>query len=115
MPLVGKLDDEEADVRQMACWCIGTAVQNNIKCQERALAVGTIPKVTKLIIEDSNAVVRKRAIRVLSSEIRNYQAALDEAVKHLPTEVTGVGNFDAADMESVDGLIQALRDYKPKA
>lgn len=35
MPLVGKLDAEEAEERTMALWCIGTAVQNNIKCQER--------------------------------------------------------------------------------
>ena len=35
MPLIGKLDDEEAEVRTMALWCLGTAVQNNIKCQER--------------------------------------------------------------------------------
>lgn len=35
MPLVGKLDDAEAEVRTMCLWCIGTAVQNNIKCQER--------------------------------------------------------------------------------
>lgn len=34
MPLVGKLEAEEADERTMALWCIGTAVQNNIKCQE---------------------------------------------------------------------------------
>lgn len=35
MPLVGKLEDPEAAVRSMCLWCIGTAVQNNIKCQER--------------------------------------------------------------------------------
>lgn len=35
MPLVGKLEDEEKEERVMALWCLGTAVQNNIKCQER--------------------------------------------------------------------------------
>lgn len=34
-PLVSVLDDEEAELRRFACWCIGTAVQNNIKSQER--------------------------------------------------------------------------------
>lgn len=35
MPLVGKLEDGEKEVRIFALWCLGTAVQNNIKCQER--------------------------------------------------------------------------------
>lgn len=38
MPLVDQLNDNEAEVRRMALWCIGTAVQNNIKCQERVSA-----------------------------------------------------------------------------
>lgn len=38
MPLVEQLESEEAENRQMACWCIGTAVQNNIKCQEKVSA-----------------------------------------------------------------------------
>lgn len=35
VPLMEKLDDKEAEARTMACWCMGTAVQNNIKCQEQ--------------------------------------------------------------------------------
>ena len=35
MPLVGQLENEEADMRRMAAWCLGTAVQNNVKAQER--------------------------------------------------------------------------------
>ena len=34
-PLVEKLESEDTQDREMACWCLGTAVQNNIKCQER--------------------------------------------------------------------------------
>ena len=34
-PLVGLLSNEEGDLRRMAAWCVGTAVQNNIKAQER--------------------------------------------------------------------------------
>lgn len=41
MPLVGKLDDSEAEVRTMCLWCIGTAVQNNIKCQERVSLISS--------------------------------------------------------------------------
>ncbi|KAF1989184.1 Fes1-domain-containing protein [Aulographum hederae CBS 113979] len=35
MPLVEQLNSKEADIRRMAAWCVGTAVQNNIKAQER--------------------------------------------------------------------------------
>lgn len=34
-PLVELLGNEEAQIRRMAAWCIGTAVQNNEKAQER--------------------------------------------------------------------------------
>lgn len=35
-PLVTELSNAEAGIRRMAAWCIGTAVQNNVKTQERA-------------------------------------------------------------------------------
>jgi hsp70-interacting protein len=34
-PLVTVLASEEPDLRRMAAWCMGTAVQNNVKAQER--------------------------------------------------------------------------------
>ncbi len=34
-PLVAELSNAEAEIRRMAAWCVGTAVQNNIKSQER--------------------------------------------------------------------------------
>ncbi|KAG9675461.1 armadillo/beta-catenin-like repeat-containing protein, partial [Aureobasidium melanogenum] len=113
MPLVQMLESEEKQDREMACWCLGTAVQNNIKSQERALAVGAIPKVAKLC-SDADAGVRKKAIRVISSEVRNYQPALDEAVKYLPAEIVGEGKFDADDMANVDVLVNGLRERSAK-
>lgn len=59
--------------------------------------------------------MRKKAVRALSSTSRNYQPALDETVKHLPLSITGDKKYDAADMESVDGLIQALKDHNAAA
>ncbi|KAI5258898.1 hsp70-like protein [Aureobasidium subglaciale] len=112
-PLVDMLESGSVQDREMACWCLGTAVQNNIKCQERALAVGAIPKVAKLC-SDADAGVRKKAIRVISSEVRNYQPALDEAVKFLPEDIVGDGKFDAEDMASVDVLVNALREKSAK-
>jgi hsp70-interacting protein len=34
-PLVKLLESEEKELRMMAAWCAGTAVQNNVKAQER--------------------------------------------------------------------------------
>jgi hsp70-interacting protein len=34
-PLVELLEDENSDIRFFAAWCCGTAVQNNIRTQER--------------------------------------------------------------------------------
>lgn len=34
-PLVELLRHEEADMRRMAAWCVGTAVQNNEKAQDK--------------------------------------------------------------------------------
>lgn len=38
-PLVGILQHKEADMRRMAAWCIGTAVQNNEKGQDKVSAL----------------------------------------------------------------------------
>ena len=38
-PLVGQLDSSESDMRRMAAWCLGTAVQNNVKAQERVCSI----------------------------------------------------------------------------
>src|ERR1700753_1911642 len=34
-PLLAELQNNEPELRAMAAWCIGTAVQNNIKAQEK--------------------------------------------------------------------------------
>lgn len=38
-PLVSLLKHEESDMRLMAAWCIGTAVQNNEKAQDKVCTV----------------------------------------------------------------------------
>ena len=40
-PLVKLLQHEEADMRRYAAWCIGTAVQNNEKAQDKVCTPGT--------------------------------------------------------------------------
>ncbi|OCK85275.1 hsp70-like protein [Lepidopterella palustris CBS 459.81] len=109
-PLVGQLENQEAELRFYAAWCCGTAVQNNEKSQERLLIVGAIPKLIKLATEDPVEKVRKKAIYALSSAVRNYQPALDAVVESVPEDYKPETKLDATDMDSVDSLIQKLRD-----
>ena len=109
-PLIQQLRSTEAELRRYAAWCVGTAVQNNVKSQEKLLATDAIPTLIKLAIEDGNEQVRRKAIYALSSEIRNFQPGFDVAVKALPKEYAPEGAIDAGDMEAVDRVIERLRD-----
>lgn len=108
-PLVQLLKSDEAELRSYAAWCVGTAVQNNVKAQERLLAVDAIPVLAQLSIEDPNEPVRRKAIYALSSEIRNFQSGLDAALKTLPKAIIPEGAINAGDMEAVDRVIEQLR------
>lgn len=108
-PLVQLLKSEEAELRRYAAWCVGTAVQNNVKAQERFLAEDAISILAHMSIEDANEPVRRKAIYALSSEIRNFQPGLDAALKTLPKGIAPEGAIDAGDMEAVDRVIEQLR------
>lgn len=109
VPLVEQLDAEEAEMRRYACWCLSTAVQNNAPCQERCLAVGAVPKLLRLALEDTEQKVKKKAVTALSSAVRNYQPAMDELVKSLPKDVWDGKAVDAGEMDQVDEVIEKLR------
>ena len=55
--------------------------------------------------------MRKKAVFAISSAVRNYQPALNALVAELPAEFRGEDKLDAADMESVDQLIDRLREH----
>ncbi|KAF2432152.1 Hsp70 nucleotide exchange factor FES1 [Tothia fuscella] len=114
MPLVGLLGSEEADLRMMAAWCVGTAVQNNVKAQERLHALGAIPTLVKMAVEDSDATARKKAIYALSSAVRNYQPSIDVAVDSLEGEHKVEPPVDAENMEAIDEIIRKMREASAK-
>lgn len=104
-PLIEQLDHAESEMRRMAAWCCSTAVQNNVRSQEKLLAHGGIPKLSKLAQEDPVQAVRKKACSALSSAVRNFQPGMDELQHSVPS----AKGADAADMDSVDGVIGYLR------
>lgn len=110
-PLLALLAHEEAEIRTMAAWCVGTAVQNNEKTQEKLLAVdGVKPLVGLATCETEADAVRRKAIYALSSAIRNYQPSLDAAVEMLNAAGHQADKVDATDMDAVDTIILPLRE-----
>ncbi|CEO58373.1 Hsp70 nucleotide exchange factor fes1 [Penicillium brasilianum] len=109
-PLVQLLKHEEADMRRMAAWCIGTAVQNNEKAQDRFVVLNGIPTLVSMATGDPNPAARKKSIYALSSAVRNYQPAMNELVKVLP-EGYPTDKTDAGDMEAIDAIMDKLRAH----
>lgn len=114
-PLLSCLGNEEKEIRRMAAWCVGTAVQNNEKSQERLLAMGGIPPLVKLALdEEQGRDVRRKAVYALSSACRNYQPSMDVLTGELGKLGRGGEKVDAADMEACDALIGGLREEASK-
>lgn len=110
-PLLGALAHPESEMRRMAAWCVGTAVQNNAKCQERLLAVGGIPTLVDMALNEAeDKGVRKKAVYALSSACRNYQPALNLCVEELAKTGRDHGKLDAEDMDAVDGVMNPLKE-----
>ncbi|KAI0016218.1 Fes1-domain-containing protein [Xylariomycetidae sp. FL0641] len=137
-PLLECLGHEEADLRKMAAWCVGTAVQNNAQSQERLLALGGIEKLVDMALgrratmdkrsgdgdvttadgvapqgsggqDTETPDVRRKAVYALSSAVRNYQPAMDVAAKELEKNGEDVGKVDAHDMDAVNTVIDGLK------
>ncbi|KAE8450096.1 hsp70 nucleotide exchange factor fes1 [Mollisiaceae sp. DMI_Dod_QoI] len=115
-PLLSCLQHDESEMRRMAAWCVGTAVQNNEQSQERLLAMGGIPPLVKLATgEKEGSQVRRKAVYALSSACRNYQPAMDVMTEELGKMGRSGDKVDAADMEACDVLMGGLRDEAAKA
>ncbi|KAI9786898.1 MAG: hsp70 nucleotide exchange factor fes1 [Geoglossum umbratile] len=111
-PLVQQLQNEESELRRMAAWCIGTAVQNNPKAQERLLVLEAIPTLLNLALSDPAPNVRQKAVYALSSGVRNYQPSLNVLLRLLPEQLIGrsAAAVDAGDMGAIDQIMTNLRE-----
>ncbi|KUJ20127.1 Fes1-domain-containing protein [Mollisia scopiformis] len=115
-PLLSCLQHEESELRKMAAWCVGTAVQNNEKSQEKCLEMGGIPPLVNLATgEKEDSQVRRKAVYALSSACRNYQPAMDVLTEELGKTGRSGEKVDAANMDACDVLIGGLREEAAKA
>ncbi|PLN79257.1 armadillo/beta-catenin-like repeat-containing protein [Aspergillus taichungensis] len=112
-PLVELLQHDESDMRRMAAWCIGTAVQNNEKAQDKMVVFSAVPKLVAIATSDADPAARKKSVYALSSAVRNYQPAMDELTKHLPEsgQYPRGEKIDAGDMDAIDALMDKLRAH----
>lgn len=126
--LIKQLENEDPEMRMWAAWCCSTAVQNNIRSQERVstfhiytflsskinepqlLVLDAIPTLVRLATSDPNKDARKKAISALSSATRNFQPGLDAVLTSMPADHKPKEKLDANDMASVDILINKLRE-----
>jgi len=110
-PLLEQLKHDEREMRKMAAWCVGTAVQNNEKTQERLLAVGGVPMLVDLATKEDEPVdVRRKAVYALSSAVRNSQPAMDLFSEELTKKGHKTDKVDATSMEAVDEVVNGLRE-----
>lgn len=110
-PLLDCLAHEESEMRKMAAWCVGTAVQNNPPSQERLLAIGGLPKLVGLATEETETeAVRRKAVYALSSAVRNYQPGMDAATEELGKKGLEGGKTDAENMDAVDAVMNDLKE-----
>ncbi|KAJ9663520.1 hsp70 nucleotide exchange factor fes1 [Neophaeococcomyces mojaviensis] len=109
-PLLTQLNNAQAEIRKMAAWCVGTAVQNNEKCQQHLLSIGGVTKISKMAVDDQDAAARRKAVYALSSSVRNFQPGMNEALKTLPTNITGPDHVSASDMDVIDAIMAKLRE-----
>jgi len=115
-PLLGCLTHDEFEIRKMAAWCVGTAVQNNEKSQERLFALGGIPPLVEMATKEGESKeVRRKAVYALSSGCRNYQPAMDVFTEELGKRGRSVTKVDSSDMDAIDEIIGGLREEASKA
>lgn len=109
-PLLEQLKNQDAEIRKMAAWCVGTAVQNNPQCQQYLLDAGEVKTVASMSIDDPIPTTRRKAVYALSSSVRNFQPAMNEALTVLPKNITGPDHVNAADMDVIDAIMGKLRE-----
>lgn len=112
--VVSLLDDPEPIIRRMACWIIGTAVQNNDKSQNAFTQVKLengktgIQKLVSISFEDPDNSVRIKALYALSSLLQHHDEgykqfeetngwdALKRSLEHEPTHLKALSLLNTA-------------------
>jgi len=68
-----------------------------------------IPTLVDISTNDPDFMVRQKAIKALSSAVRNYPQALDKTMQHLPDDWKVPGPVNAHEMDEVDRMINHMQ------
>ncbi|KAI1312760.1 nucleotide exchange factor Fes1-domain-containing protein [Xylaria venustula] len=116
-PLLSCLAHSEAEIRLMAAWCVGTAVQNNEPSQERLVALGGVEKLVRMAVGKRLAAPSSSSS---SSSTEEGTAATDEkkteggdAAKEGEGEREGEEETKTVRRKAVYALSSAVRNYQP--
>lgn len=105
-PLLDCLAHAEAEIRVMAAWCVGTAVQNNEPCQERLVGLGGVERLVRMA-------VGKR----LPQPTINGEAVADTTASTTKTEENKTEEVEeetkTVRRKAIYALSSAVRNYQP--
>lgn len=82
----------------------------------KLLALGGIPMLTAVAINDSDVAARRKAIYALSSSVRNYQPSMDVFLASIPSELLSKSTdnqVSAGNMDAIDSIMERLRERSP--
>jgi len=68
-----------------------------------------IPTLVDISTKDPDSTVRQKAIKALSSAVRNYPQALNKTMQHLPDDWKVSGQVNAHEMDEVDRMIKHMQ------
>ncbi len=68
-----------------------------------------IPTLVDVSAKDPDSTVRQKAIRALSSAVRNCPQALDQTMQYLPEDWKMSGSVNAHQMSEVDEMINHMQ------
>lgn len=105
-PLLDLLGHGEREIRLMAAWCVGTAVQNNLPCQERLVALGGVERLVGMALGERAPAFDKPEIEGAAAQEKEGEAEAEQEDKK-----------EAEDKEvrrkAVYALSSAVRNYQP--
>ncbi|KAI1422160.1 nucleotide exchange factor Fes1-domain-containing protein [Xylaria sp. FL1777] len=112
-PLLACLAHDEDQIRLMAAWCVGTAVQNNEPSQERLVALGGVEKLVRMAVgKRLPAATTTTSFSSSSAEIVGNGGKKEEEEEEEDVRKGGEESKTVR-RKAVYALSSAVRNYQP--
>ncbi|KAI1663068.1 Fes1-domain-containing protein [Daldinia decipiens] len=107
-PLLELLAHEEDQLRLMAAWCVGTAVQNNAPSQERLVALGGVERLVTMALGDRLPVEKRTGAGEEEETTTTTTTKPEESAA-----AADQGETKDVRRKAVYALSSAVRNYQP--